>query len=377
MGSRSVSLFFLSFFTLYGCANLYLWTWMLRVLPPSALRRALSLGLLFLALAYPAGRFGSRRYGGFLWESLHDLGSLFLAFLATAVAVGLLVEAGRLILRLGGIRFTPKAAKAVFFTVLALIGAVTAGGALAARLPRVRVIDLELPRLDGQGHEMTVAFASDLHAGSAIHNARLRSMVELIGNLKADLILLGGDLVDRSVTEAIEEDLAGELSRLDPPLGLFAVAGNHEYYARLEPTVAHIEEGEAKVLLDEAVTVADTILLVGRHDVQAPRFGYRRASLDELLQGRTEELPVIVVDHTPRDIDEAAAAGIALQLSGHTHRGQIWPFHLVTGRLFDVDYGLARIGGTWGYVSNGLGTWGPPVRTTGRPEVVLFRLTFR
>lgn len=376
MTGRTLSLFFIVFFSLYGAANVYLGSWLFRALASSGvLRPALTLFTL-VAAAYPAGRLLSRSLPG-LAGALLRLGNLYLAFMATAVAVAVVAEAALFVARLFGIRPSAEVLRRAVLSAAFVVVAVTAAGAVVARSPRLRTVDLELPRLDGAGRDMTVAFASDLHAGAVIHNARLRKMVDFIGDLDADLILLGGDLVDRSVTEAVEEDLAGELARLKAPLGIFAVAGNHEYYAGLKAATAHIEKGGVTVLLDEARVVADTILVVGRHDVQAPRFGFDRRPLAELTAPLGGRLPVVVVDHTPRDLAEAAAAGAALQLSGHTHRGQLWPFNLLTEALFEIAYGLGRKGETWIYVSNGLGTWGPPVRTSGRPEVVLFRLRFR
>ena len=377
MANRAVFFFFFVFLSLYGVINVYLGSWLFRALASSrALRPALALFVL-LVVAYPAGLLLSRGFPGSLASALLSLGNVYLAFMATAFVLALFADAGLLLARLFGVRPQAELLRRAVMAATVLIVAVTAAGAVVARSPQVRRIDIELPRLDGTGEEMTVAFASDLHAGAVIHNGRLQEMVDLIGGLDADLILLGGDLVDRSVTEAVEEDLAGELSRLRAPLGVFAVAGNHEYYAGLEPATAYIEEGGVTVLLDEAVVIADRVLVVGRHDVQAPRFGHERRPLADLIVPHDGRLPVIVVDHTPRDLDEAAKAGVALQLSGHTHRGQLWPFNFVTAALFEIAYGLGRKGDTHVYVSSGLGTWGPPVRTSGRPEVVLFRLRFR
>lgn len=377
METRSVLRFFAVAVALYGCINLYLWTWLLRAFRSPLARGAASALLALSALAYPVGRILSRRLPCPLSDAVQGMGSLYLAFMAMAVILALFAESLLLLARLGGFRPGPSAFTGGVLAAVVLVGTVTVLGARVAESPRVRIIELELPRLEGAGRDLTLALVTDIHAGAVIHNARLKAMVDLIGSLDADLILFGGDIVDHSVTEAVEQDLAGELSRLAPPLGLYGVAGNHEYYSGLEPATAHIEEGGMTMLLDGTAVIADTLLLVGRHDVQAPRFGYRRASLQELTAPFEGRLPVVVLDHTPRDTDEAAAAGAALLLSGHTHRGQLWPFNLITRRLFETDYGLLKKGGTWIYVSSGLGTWGPPVRTSGRPEVVLFRLRFR
>ncbi|MFZ2811979.1 MAG: metallophosphoesterase, partial [Thermovirgaceae bacterium] len=123
------------------------------------------------------------------------------------------------------------------------------------------------------------------------------------------------------------------------------------------------------VVIDGAFTLA------GRDDRTASLLGSTRKSL-KTIEGVGGELPVIVMDHTPNDLGEAEEAGVALQVSGHTHRGQLWPFNFITSRLFEQDWGFLEKGGTLFYVSCGVGAWGPPIRTSSRPEVVVLNISF-
>jgi hypothetical protein len=199
-----------------------------------------------------------------------------------------------------------------------------------------------------------------------------------VNQTKPDAVFLVGDIVDGLVRKAEEAELAEELQKLNAPLGVYAVTGNHEYYAGIEEALAYIEKGNVRILQDESVVLADRILLVGRNDRQAPRFGHSRKPLKTLLaeSSPSTELPVIVLDHTPLGLDEAADAGVVLQFSGHTHNGQLFPFNLITRRIYEQSWGVLRKKKTIFYVSCGVGTWGPPFRTSSVPEIVLCTLTF-
>lgn len=170
--------------------------------------------------------------------------------------------------------------------------------------------------------------------------------------------------------------MAEALGQLCPRLGCFAVTGNHEYYAGEEEAVSYLESAGVRVLRDEAVTIEGRLVIAGRKDRTAGRFGERRLPLKEILSGIPEGLPVLLLDHQPRDLREAESAGVDLQLSGHTHNGQLFPFNLVTRHLFEVSQGWKTLGRTTVLVSSGVGTWGPPMRTSAPPEIWLLELRF-
>jgi len=130
-----------------------------------------------------------------------------------------------------------------------------------------------------------------------------------------------------------------------------------------------------RFLRDEAVLVDGAFHLAGREDRSVRRFnGHRRKDLGRILDGLDRRYPVILMDHQPLGLHEAVQNGVALQVSGHTHNGQLWPVNWITRRIFEISYGYGKIGDTHVYVSNGYGTWGPPVRTVNRPEIVHLRI---
>jgi predicted MPP superfamily phosphohydrolase len=187
-----------------------------------------------------------------------------------------------------------------------------------------------------------------------------------------------GDIVDETVTAEIEAEFSAVMRRIRAPLGVFAVAGNHEFYSGLERNLACIRACGIKVLEDEAVGVAGAFVLVGRRDPSSLAPLETRLPIRAILQkqGFDDRLSVILLDHQPAHLEEANRAGVALQLSGHTHAGQLFPLDLINRMVWELNWGYLRKGDTQYYVTSGVGTWGPPVRTGSRPEIVRIHLTF-
>jgi hypothetical protein len=145
----------------------------------------------------------------------------------------------------------------------------------------------------------------------------------------------------------------------------------------VEPAVKYLEEHGIRVLRDSSILLDGGIVLAGREDRDISRFsGKNRKSVKELLQGRDMNMPVILLDHQPFNLEKAVEAGVDLQLSGHTHHGQMWPLNYLTKAIYQLSSGYLKIGETHFYVSNGVGTWGPPLRSGNRPEILSIMLNF-
>ena len=141
--------------------------------------------------------------------------------------------------------------------------------------------------------------------------------------------------------------------------------------------LAHGLEHGIVVLRDQMITVAESMVIVGREDRSKRGFsGEQRKSLAEIMDGIDRSLPILMMDHQPAKLQEAVDQGVDLQLSGHTHHGQLWPFQLITNRMYEVSWGYKKKGNTHFYVSCGVGTWGPPVRIGNTPEIMQINLTF-
>lgn len=240
------------------------------------------------------------------------------------------------------------------------------------RHPKTSVVNVALDKnLTGNSQPVKIVAVSDVHLGNGTGKAALKRYVEMINEQKPDVILIGGDLIDNSVVPLYAENMAEELAELKAPLGIYMVAGNHEYISGINESVRFIKSTPIQLLRDSVVTLPGGIQLVGRDD----RSNHARRSLQELMANVDKDKPVILLDHQPHALQETEKAGIDLQFSGHTHRGQIWPISLVTDHIFEQSHGYRRWGSSHVYVSSGLSLWGPPFRIGTDSEMVVFRLS--
>lgn len=337
--------------------------------------------LLLWALSYPLGRIAERTlpWTGFS-RGMVAVGSVYLGVMATALflflAADLALAAGRLCpsVPFFGLRgATPPGLRRNILAVVSILTLlIVAAGILNSLFPRVRTASVQMQ--GWRGPALRVVLFSDLHMGPIVGNGRVRSLVDKVNSLSPDIVLLVGDIVDEDVSRLTEERMAEALRELKPRLGSFAVTGNHEYYAGESEAVSYLESAGIRVLRDEAVILENRLVLVGRKDRTASRFGEKRLTLDEILRKTRRDLPVLVMDHQPVNLAEAESALVDLQVSGHTHNGQLFPFNLVTSRIHEISRGWGTRGKTRFLVSSGVGTWGPPMRTSASPEIWVLTL---
>ena len=214
-----------------------------------------------------------------------------------------------------------------------------------------------------------IVMASDLHIG--YHNPRkeLARWVDMMNAENPDFILIAGDIVDGSMRPIIEEQMAEEFHRLQAPV--YACLGNHEFYAGHPEAKQFYKDAGIHLLVDEAAVVDSAIVIIGRDD----RTNMRRKPVNELVDAADSSLFTILLDHQPYNLDRAEAAGIDFQLSGHTHRGQVWPISWITDRIYECSWGSHQRGNTQYYVSSGIGIWGGKFRIGTQSEYVVATLT--
>jgi Predicted phosphohydrolases len=369
-----------SFYVLVNCGIIW-WFW--RALRGAGFVRILVCSLLLLlAVAFPALfrnsddsvlQIALLRTGAF-W-----LGTYFYVFL-TILVIGIL----RRLFTQNRQKDSPR--YLACFIALALPLCISIGGWFNASVPVVHEYDItvEAPAPAGlpDGKDsLTVAAISDMHLGRTITNVRLNRAIDLIAPYNPDLVLFLGDVIDDHIL--IDTDgMKAAITRLKPQLGTWGILGNHEYISGdIGVSLDLLEKGGIRVLRDGWAAPENMLLLAGRDDYEKQRFdGESRKSLPEILKAVPEEqraLPLLVLDHQPRHLEEAENAGAVLQLSGHTHYGQLWPFNLIVDAFYENARGLSARNDTRYIVSVGAGTWGPPLRNTARPEVLLINLKFR
>jgi len=380
--------FLLVVLALYSLVNYYVVRrgWQALIGHPK-IRRVWLAVMLFLLLCYPLGRAAVALGADSLALFFIRLGSFYIAVWLYLFLFILLIDLVRLADAFTG--FLPASVTAnaprtlfiVFWVVIGLAGAIIVAGTLNASRPRIVALDVTLEKPAPGRTTLTAALASDIHLGGMTGCGRLSRIVEMVNSLRPDIILLPGDIVDESISTALEEEMTGVLRGLQAPLGVYSVLGNHEFYSGLERNLEYLKRAGIRILRDEAVLVEGAFYLVGRRDPsETERQGWRgqRPPIQDILSAAAVDgtRPLILLDHQPLRLAQAAEAGIDLQLSGHTHAGQLVPLNLINKAVWELNWGYLRKGKTQYYVSCGVGTWGPPVRTGSRPEVVLLRITF-
>jgi predicted MPP superfamily phosphohydrolase len=353
----------------------------LRLLPGMELGLlGMLIGIILLALSAVLVRIGlvapslrrSRWSGPLAWTGLLAMG-----FFSSLLVLTFLRDVALLVLTLAGVGSPAiKHDSALAVPLLALL--VTAIGFInARRLARVVKVDVPIVGLPQELAGYAIAQISDIHVGPTIKRAYLNAIVTKVNSLKPDAIAVTGDLVDGSVQRLAMH--TAPLGRLAAPDGVFFVTGNHEYYSGAEQWIAEVRRLGLRVLLNEHVIRRRgeaTLMIAGVTDYTAQHFNpAHRSDPQQAAAGAPDDVAVkVLLAHQPRSAPAAADAGFDLQLSGHTHGGQFFPWNFFVPLQQPFVAGLNRVRSLWVYTSRGTGYWGPPKRFGAPSEITLVRL---
>jgi len=374
-----MSLFFLFIFAVYGGAHVYAFQRARAALAfgpaAGAVLAAFMLLMVFApflvrALEHHNYEFLAR---GFAYIAYFWMAALFLFFCGSLVldVAGLATRAAGWMTRSDVSAFLISA-RTSFWASLCLSLAICGYGYGEALHVRMERITIETTKLPAGTDRFTIVQISDVHLGLIIRSNRFEKIMEMIQAAKPDILVSTGDLVDAQINHLTG---LGELLRgARPKFGKYAITGNHEYYAGIDKAIAFTKNAGFTVLRNEAVTDGP-ITLVGVNDRTGVQLN-QEAPIDEkdLLEKLPRDKFILLMKHQPR-IDRASLGLFDLQLSGHTHKGQIFPFTLVTLMTFPLNAGRYDLPmGSVLYVSRGTGTWGPPIRFLAPPEVTVIEL---
>ena len=299
----------------------------------------------------------------FLSHAMYEVGTGWLIFTLYMVLFLLAFD----LLRLCRVPFNYGFILSLIFTVV-LLGY----GYYNYRHPKTNIINIALDKpLADDAKPVKIVAVSDLHLGNGTGKTALKRYVKMINEQNPDLILIAGDLIDNSVVPLYTENMMEELSELKAPLGIYMVPGNHEYISGIKASARFIQDTPIQLLRDSVVTLPNGMQLIGRDD----RSNTARRSLQELMAGIDKSNPIILLDHQPYKLTESEAAGVDLQFSGHTHRGQVWPMNWVTDHIYEQSHGYRQWGNSHIYVSSGLSLWGPPFRIGTESDMAVFHLS--
>lgn len=237
------------------------------------------------------------------------------------------------------------------------------------RHPHIVELELTIDR-PIRGGEMRLVAVSDIHLGEGTGKRALKRYVALINSLRPDAVVIAGDLIDNSLTPLVRDHMEEELNRLQAPMGIYLAPGNHEYISGMEAAKQFLKKTPIRLLQDSLVTLPNGVQLIGRDD----RTNRHRKSLEELYQAADTLLPMLLIDHQPYALHRTDSLGFDLQVSGHTHHGQVWPVSLLTDRIYEQSHGYRRWSKSHIWVSSGLSLWGPPFRIGTRGDVALIRI---
>ncbi|MGB7630215.1 MAG: metallophosphoesterase [Candidatus Deferrimicrobium sp.] len=372
-----MSLFLLSFFLVYGSMHAYA---LLKARSALALGPGTTLALLPLfaiLLCAPILTYALSRHGqeGTARVAAH-VGYLWMGFLFFLTCLNLSVDLLRLPLWAMGRGGTAGntaawlAGRSAFLCIAGLAVALSAYAIVEAshiEVVRVRVVTDRLP---ASVPSLRIAQITDLHLGLIHRNGKAREVAAIVAREHPDLFVSTGDLVDGQLDGIAE--LAEILRGIPAPRGKFAVLGNHEYYAGIDRSIAFTRKSGFTLLRDESVTIDDAVRIAGVDDPAEARFGRTGGPSEAALLGdRPDRRFTILLKHRPQ-LDPATEGKFDLQLSGHTHNGQIFPFRLLTRLFYPLLAGDHPVpGGGILHVSRGTGTWGPPMRFLAPPEITV------
>lgn len=375
-------IFFLIVLTVIILVNFYIYTRTRGLFPASGTGKWMVAGLFWMvAFSYMGGRFVERAGVEWLSGPMIRIGSwwlgamvyLTLLFLLTDLVRGLSVLPG--LKTVAGFSWGDQKGRWISAIIYFIGAVILVAGNYNARHPVIRKIPV-VTHKKMEGGKKSVLLASDLHLGTTISTGRLGKMVAMMNEQDADVILLAGDIFDEDLGPVIRNNLGDLLKTLRSKEGVYAILGNHEFYGNNLSAQDYLEKHQITVLRDSIAFLKDSTAIIGREDITSVQMNGRdRKSLEMLLTQVNHSYPVIVMDHQPFRLEEVASYPVDLHVSGHTHHGQLWPFNYITGALFRISKGYGKIGNTHFYVSPGVGTWGPPIRTSCRPEIILLEMT--
>ena len=364
-------MFFIVVLGIWTALNAYV-GWRLAGLPWIAAHlgaRWTALGIVLLWLSYPVARLLSARGLHAVAQPLEFVGANWIGVVFLLFAALLLVD----VVTVGG-WFLPRLVPQLR-TGAVLAGLLLGGVALfqGLRAPVVREHEVVLPGLPRERDGLTVVVVSDLHLGTLIGKDWLTARIAQIDALRPDAVLIAGDLVDSDLDGALS--LQPVLRRLRAPRGVFCVLGNHDVYAGTRRVVDFAEGASIQVLRNRSVELAPGLRLAGIDDPATLRGGTADRRLRDAL-GAAPAGATILLAHTPdtHTAAEAAAAGVGLMFSGHTHGGQIWPFGQLVRRRYPLFAGRYEVGAMAVLVGRGAGTWGPRLRLWAPGEILRVRL---
>ncbi len=371
--------FFIIVFLVHTLVNSYLFIRGWQALPASLVCKVLYIVLFFILYSsFIIAMAGRHTLPLGIMKVLYAVGTSWLAWMLYLTLFLLLTDLIHLLNHFfhflpGSIGNNPKLFHQIqVISGVVLLSVLTTVGYIRFCNPEVEKIELQVHKKAGQRKNLKIVAFSDVHLGMTVDKKRLNKYVDMINAQKPDVVLIIGDVVDNNPRPLNEERMYEEINKIDAPLGIYACLGNHEYLSGIEGSLDFYAKTKIHLLKDDVAQVDSSFWIIGRDD----RSNLKRTKLSDLVSRTDSHQPLILLDHQPYNLEQAEETGIDLQISGHTHHGQLWPFNLLVEKIYEVGYGGKQKGSTFVYTSSGLALWGPPFRIGTQSEIVVFDIRF-
>jgi predicted MPP superfamily phosphohydrolase len=261
--------------------------------------------------------------------------------------------------------------KNAFLIILTVPFLIVTTGALWHGNIQINSYQVDIPKKSSDLNHLKIAFAADLHLKGIADKAIVDAFVTKINSLNPDLVLLVGDIIEGDRKDVEMTTLEQTLRKINSKYGVYAAFGNHELHGGgSKPNF--FNNSAIKILEDSFIQIDKSFYIVGRNDSRSNT----RKTIEELFNGMQNNLPIIMLDHRPSDFGKVSSANVDVQISGHTHNGQLFPINYITSNIYDLSWGHKKINNTHFFVTSGLQAWGPAVKTAGSSEIMVIDIDF-
>lgn len=262
--------------------------------------------------------------------------------------------------------------------VFALLTGIIIYGAFNAKNPKINKYNISINKTAGNIKSLHAVMISDIHINETTAKSSIIKLVHSINGLNPDIVFITGDIIDDDFTPFFKGNYAKLLSTIESKYGIFACLGNHDYFGgKSDELKQELIKYNIHLLTDEVITINNSIYIIGRNDkITETLDSPKRKALSDIIKDIDASKPLILLEHQPSELDEAINAKIDLQISGHTHAGQMFPINLITNAIFKQHWGYWKKESFQLIVSSGYGTWGPPIRVGSKSEIVEIIINF-
>ena len=360
----------------YIIPNIYVFVRICQLFINKGYRLQYTLIYILIALIYPVSNFFPGNGSGLPARVLSTTASYILPFylylFLTVLVLDFFLIINRIFKIISSEKLTNTRAKVTGLSLILILSIlVVVAGIINFNIIRTSEYKIDVPARSSSIRHLKIAFVADFHLKNGTNIDFVKRFAKEIELINPDLLIYGGDIVEGDREDDNLVRFENVLAGLKARYGVFAVLGNHEHYAG-QDRGSFFDKAGMKVLSDTNVVLANSFNLAGRNDSHIAS----RKEIGVLLKSVTDSLPVILIDHRPTEIDQVSRTSVDVQLSGHTHDGQLFPINLITKRVYELSWGYKKIGNTHFFVTSGIRLWGPPVRTAGKSEIMIIDITF-